>query len=69
MEVFRLSADQALRPDQVDTGWSRMIHRGPRTLAEVLGAASAAMDEQDRQRQWPPTPWRGYGRTGRGTHC
>ena len=35
------------RPDPAERGWAHAIHRGPRTVAEVLAAASAAMDAED----------------------
>jgi hypothetical protein len=47
VDVYRLPVDQAMQGSPVDAGWTRAIHRGPRTVEEVLRAASAAMDAED----------------------
>jgi hypothetical protein len=44
------------RPHPVDSGWSQVVSRGPRTLSEVLRDASAAMDEEDRRQAMAADP-------------
>jgi hypothetical protein len=52
LPLYRLPVDAEMQRNPVDSGWARGISRGPRTVGEVLAAASAAMDEQDeRERQ------------------
>jgi hypothetical protein len=48
----------SLPPDPVDTGWAQAIHRGPRTVAEVLAAASQAMDAEDMRERMARDPLR-----------
>jgi hypothetical protein len=59
MNSYRLPADAAMRPDPVGSGWAHAIHRGPRSIGEVLRAASTAMDEQDEaeRRAADPLTW------------
>ena len=59
MDLHRLPCDAAMHPDPVDTGWARAVHRGPRTVEQVLGAALAAMNEQDEaeRRAADPVAW------------
>jgi len=46
------------RPGPVDAGWARSF-RQPRTVAEILAGASAAMDAEDAEleRQRDPVAW------------
>jgi hypothetical protein len=43
----RLPVDLAMQNTPVDSGWCRAVSHGPKTLQEILRAASAAMDAQD----------------------
>jgi hypothetical protein len=57
VELYRLPADAAMQRDRP----ARPPWKGPRTIAEVLAAASAEMDEQDRAEAmgaWPRRPRR-----------
>jgi hypothetical protein len=56
MELFRLPADEALRPDPVARGWARAVYRGPSTVGEVLERASRAMDEADEAAAYASDP-------------
>jgi hypothetical protein len=47
MELHPLDPLGLARPDPVDSGWARRISQGPRSVEEVLRAASAAMDAED----------------------
>jgi hypothetical protein len=47
VDLYPLDPLRLARPDPVPAGWAQAIHRGPRTVAEVLAAASQAMDAQD----------------------
>lgn len=51
MDLHRLPVDAEMQASPIDRGWARSI-RNPRTVGEVLRAASREMDEQDeRERQ------------------
>jgi hypothetical protein len=58
MELYPLDPLGLARPDPVDTGWARRISQGPRTVEEVLRAASAAMDAQDEAEAYARDPIR-----------
>jgi hypothetical protein len=45
------------RPVPVNSGWSRVLYRGPRTLSEVLRDASAAMDAEDARQAMAADPF------------
>lgn len=56
LELHRLDPLGLAKADPVDRGWAYRIHRGPRTIQEVLRAASAAMDEQDKREAYERDP-------------
>lgn len=47
MELHPFPLPDVPQPGPVDTGWARAIHRGPRTIDEVLRSAGEAMDAED----------------------
>jgi hypothetical protein len=61
MELYRLPADAALRPDPaaVDAGWVRAVRTGPMTVAEVLERGRAEMEAEDEaeRRRADPVLW------------
>jgi hypothetical protein len=59
VDLYPLQLPDVPQPDPVDTGWARRIRQGPRTIEEVLHAASARMDAEDEaEAYWrDPVAW------------
>jgi hypothetical protein len=59
MDLYPLPADQAMRQDPVETGWTRVIRHGPMTVEQVLERGRAAMEAEDEReaREADPVAW------------